>query len=308
MKTFIASLVFCSSFFLTSCATQSVYLQNTVVDGPQVQPPLFITKENRKGDLRIAPRFSINDKTRLEGRATGHSQVDAQGVFQVDTVNNNGVLTFIERKDKNINTFQGRNFTWTPSDFTASLDFDYVAASHVSLVWGANYSTGSSKSFLGANAGAAFSFEDNYTAVRFDVGAHWSTVEYNVEYAIARTGFGSSETRVQFFRENGRASHWNAYGAFTFNTKAPSLPLQFFTQLAINRQTVVDLDRRSDFTNDKSVVLESVSYFLITPGVYFDVSPKSRLLIGLQLRDETALLVAEPGVLLAPFVQFEFGM
>ncbi len=295
---------------LSSCGTQSVYLQNITVTGPQVQPPLFITNESKPGDVRISPRLQLNDKTELVGRASGHSNVNTQGFYQVDTVVSGGNAKYIERNNVNTKTFQGRNFAWTPMRFNASIDLDYVASKSVSLVGGISYASGPSQSFLAANLGVGFFFEGKNLSARVDIGAHWSSVKYDVEYVITSSpfSFGSRETEVAFFHENGKDSHWNSYGALTINTNAATLPVQFFTQLAINRQTVVDLQRRAEFTNDKSEVLESVSYFLITPGLYFNVSPTTRILAGVQLRDETALLEADPGVLVAPFVQFEFGM
>jgi hypothetical protein len=298
------------SFFVTSCGTQSVYLQNLVVEGPQVQPPLFMTRGNAPGDFRIAPRIAVGVGQTLEGRAKGHSNVDSSGRYRVDAVQENGRTRYIERAGANTVPFQGRNFRWEPARLNAAVDFDYVAAKSLALVGGINYSSTAAKSFLGANLGVGFFFESDNVAVRVDVGAHWSSTTYDVAYVVATKpfSFGEAETEVAFFNEQGRDSYANAYGAFTLNTKAPSLPLQFFAQLAINRQTVVNLKRETDFLIDRSSVLQSVSYFIVTPGVFVDLSAKSRVLVGVHLRDETELLEAEPGVLVAPFVQFEFGL
>lgn len=309
MKTLISFLALMLSLLLTSCTTQSVYLQELRVDGPQVEPPLFITKGNAAGEFRIAPRISINDKTPLVGRASGHSNVNASGVYEVRLDTNTG--TYFERKGVNTKIFEGRNFRWEPSRVTASLNFDYMVTNRFALVGGANYSSGSSQSYLGANAGVGFLFEGTNVSSRIDLGAHLSTVTYDAQYVVTNTpfAFSSAETEVRFYHETGKDSYVNAYGAFTINTKAAGWPVQVFTQLAINRQTVVHLTQQSiDRKLDNAEVLESVSYFIITPGLYFDLSPKSRVLVGVQLRDETALLEAQPGVLVSPFVQFEFGI
>lgn len=308
MKTFaFAFLLVAMPLLFISCATQSVYLQQLHTGGPAVTPPLFVTNGNTVDEFRLAPRVSLHDKKWLVGRAAGHSKVNANGVYQLDTIYSNGTIRYVEREGVNKYEFSGRNFSWEPTRFSVSLDADYQATRFVSLVFGANYSSGLSRTFLGANGGVAFSFQAQATAVRIDIGAHWSSVLYDAEYAVATKpfSFGVSETDVVFFHEKGKSSFWNAYGAFTFNTKAASWPLQFFTQLAINRQTLVDLDRRGVTAEGTSVVVGSVSFFIVTPGVYFDLSPTSRLLLGLQLRDETELLEADPGVLLAPFVQVE---
>lgn len=294
----------------SGCATQSVYLQSLSVHGPQSQTPLFITKDNTPGEFRIAPRFSLNDKTPIIGRATGHSNVNAAGVYQVDTVNQNGVVRYFQRSGVNTKPFEGRNFRWEPTKFSASVDFEYLAVSQIAFVGGLNYSAGSSQRFVAANAGVGFLFEGKNIATRVDLGAHWNSVLYDVDYVVTTTPIaaGPNETEVAFFHESGRQSHVNAYGAFTINSKAAGWPLQFFAQFAINRQTLVKIDTQPANVNHESTVLSSGSFFIITPGLYFDLSPSSRVLVGLQLRDETELLEAHPGVLVSPFLQFEFAL
>lgn len=309
MKILLPLAALFMAMLLTSCASQSVYLQNLTVEGPQVQAPLFITKDNKAGEFRVVPRFAINTGQTLVGRATGHSNVNAQGVHQVDTVISNGVTTYIERNNANTKTFQGRNFLWTPTKWSASLDFEYLATDMIALVGGVNYSSTTTQGFLGANFGAGFLFEGKYVAVRVDLGAHVSSVAYDVSYIVPNPplALGPREREVQFFREKRKATEANGYGAFTINSIADHWPLQFFTQLTINRQTIVHIDKRVPNAAE-STVLQSVSYFIITPGLYFDLSPKSRMLVGVNLRDETELLEADPGVLISPFVQFEFGL
>ncbi|MEO8166757.1 MAG: hypothetical protein ABI623_00830 [bacterium] len=301
-----SALVF--PLIVSGCATQSVYLQNLSVRGPQSQTPLFITKDNVVGEFTVAPRFSLNDKTPITGRATGHSDVNAAGVYLVDTVNGNGVTRYIQRNGINTKTFEGQNFRWDPTTFSASVDFEYLAAPQIAVVGGVNYSGGSSQQFVGANAGVGFLFEGKHLATRVDVGAHWNSILYDVEYVVTTTplSLGPKETEVAFFHNSGRASHVNAYGAFTINSKAASWPVQFFAQFAITRQTVVEIDAGS--FNRESTALSSLSFFMITPGLYFELSPGSRCLLGVQLRDETELLVGDPGLLVSPFVQFEFKL
>ncbi len=304
-------LLFSAIFFLlvvSGCATQSVYLQNLSVQGPQSQPPLFITKDNTVGEFRIAPRFSLNDKTPITGRATGHTNVTASGAYQVDTVNQNGITKYIQRNGVNTKTFEGRNFRWEETKFTASVDFEYLAMPQIAFVGGINYSAGTPQNFIGANAGVGFLFEGKNIATRVDLGAHWNSILYNVDYVVTATSIasGPTETEVVFFHDNGRASHINAHGAFTINSKAPTWPVQFFAQFAISRQSVVHIN--VDMFNRESTALSSLSFFIITPGIYFDLSPGSRCLVGLHLRDETELLVGDPGLLVSPFVQFEFRL
>ena len=295
------------ALLFASCATQSVYLQSITVDGPQAQPPLFITRDNTPGDFRVAPRFAVNARQTLVGRSNGHFKVNSQGVYQVDTINANGAVRYYERDGVNTNIFQGRNFSWDATRWDASVECEYIATPMLSLVGGVSYSSAASQDFLGANLGVGFFFEGKNLAVRVDIGAHAATTAYDVQYVVTQLPFwpGSRDTEVFFRHEKGKNSHVNAYGAFTLNSKVTDWPLQFFVQAAINRQTIAEFDTQVS-NAPGATVLQSVSYFILSPGVYFDLSSKSRVLMGMNLRDETQLLEADPGVLLTSFVQFEF--
>lgn len=307
MKTILVLTALCAAALLTSCASQSVYLQNLRSDGSLVKPPLFMTNNPQEGDVRVVPKIAVHVPQTLVGRTHGHSKVNTSGVYQVDTVDENGVVRFIERAGVNKNSFQGRNFRWEPPKINASVDVEYFVTKTFSVVAGANYTPGRGRSFLGAAAGVGFSFESKNLGLRIDLGAHWSSVAYDVEYVVASKLFGDSDARVEVFRESGTSSYLNTYGAFTLNTKITGWPVQGFLQLGINRQKLVELDRQTSFSGN-SLVLQSASFFTLTPGVYFNVVPTLRVVAGVHLSDETELLEADPGVLVAPFLQFEVGL
>jgi hypothetical protein len=294
----------CSALLLASCASQSVYVQQLRTDGTQVKPPLFMTDNPKEGDVRLVPKVAVGIPQKLVGRTPGHSNVNDNGVYQVDTVGSN---EFIERAGVNKHTFQGRNFHWEPPRVTASLDFEYFVTKTFSIVAGANYASSSSRSFLGAAAGVGFSFESKNLGIRVDLGAHWSSVAYDVDYGVATKQFGQTDSRVEFFHETGKSSYLNSYGAFTINTKINTWALQGFLQLGINRLTLVDMTRRTSIT-DNAVVLQSASFFIVTPGFFVEVASGTRIVAGVHLSDETELLEADPGVLVVPFLQFEFGL
>ncbi len=296
------------SLLFGGCASQSVYLQQISVDGPQVQAPLFITNDNKPGEIRVTPRIGINLGQRLAGRALGHSKVNADGIYKVDTVNTNGTIQYFEPDGVNSKTFEGNNFSWLPTKVSASVAVEYVAAKSIAFVGGLSYGANSPENYWGGEAGVGFFFESRHFGVRIDLGAHFSTNRYAVDYVVTDSPF-TFETRrkqVAFYHEEGKKSHVTSYAAFTVNTKVPGWPVQAFTQMTINRQTLVSLTQKAAFS-DESTVLESVSYFIVTPGLYVDLTPKSRVLLGVHLRDETELLTADPGVLLTPFLQFELG-
>ncbi len=296
---------------LTGCAKQSVYLQNTRIDGPLSEVPLFVVGEEKEavGSWRLSVAGSVIPDQRIEGRAEGHTRVNAAGVYQVDTVFTNGRVRYIEPNGVNTRQFEGTNFRWNLASFTGSVWADYRAARSLSIVGGLHYSRGGSQSYLGGTLGVGFSFPGENIGVRIDLGGTWTVVSYDIEYVVTTTlyDFGPPETYVEFFHDRGKAGNGTLYGALTLNSRYPTWPVQLYVQLAIYRQTVADVQRVA-FSNITATVLQHNSFFAITPGLAVPLSSSSRLLLGLRMIDETALLVGEPGVLLAPFAQIEFTL
>lgn len=304
-------LIVLPSLLAFGCATQSVYLQNVQIDGPLSVPPVFLVGEEEEpiGAFRLTVGASVAPNQRIEGRADGHSKVNAAGVYQVDTVVNGSEVRYIERNGVNTHEFEGTNFSWELAPFTASVQADYRVARSLSIVGGLHYSTRKAHSFLGGTLGVGFSFHSENIGVRVDIGTAWTSVSYDVEYAIATTpfSFGAPETYVLFHRDRGKSGNANVYGSLLLNTRYAHWPFQMFVQLAIFRQTVADFQRRTLF-DINAVVLHHNSFFAVTPGMSFTLSSVGRLLLGIRLTDETALLVGEPGVLLAPFACVEFTL
>ncbi|HXG00133.1 MAG TPA: hypothetical protein VNL69_05070 [Bacteroidota bacterium] len=310
MKKSLAVVCSLAGLTLGGCATQSVHLQNTRIEGPLNVPPLFIVEEEEKiGTWRLSMGASVAPDQRIEGRAAGHSKVNAAGIYQVDTVVNGGQVTYIERRSVNTHDFEGTNFWWNLTRFTASLQADYRVARGLSMVGGFHYSRRGSQSYLGGVLGIGFSFHSRNIGVRLDIGGVWTEVSYDIEYVVTNTPFtlNPPETYVLFFSERGKSGNANMYGAFTLNTRYPTWPIQLFVQLAIYRQTVADVERRA-FHDINAVVLQHNSFFAVTPGLSVPLSSSSRFMLGVRLTDETALLVGEPGVLVAPFACIEFTL
>ncbi len=298
------------------CGTQSVYLQNIQVDGPLSVSPVFIVGEQPEsvGTVRLAISASAGPDQRIVGRADGHTDVNAAGVYQVDTVRRGGAVEYIERYGVNTRRFEGTNFRWTLAPLTLTLQGDVQVARSLSLVGGLQYSSNRSRSYLGGLLGMGFSFYGSTIGVRIDLGAMWTEVHYDVDYVVTTrpfSWFGTSDTYVQFFSDEGRSFGGNLYGALTLNTRYSTWPVHLFVQLAIKRQTVVNLEREVYFSNADRVsasVLQHNSFFTVTPGVVVPFAGSGRVVLGIRLTDETALLVGEPGVLLAPFAHVEFTL
>ncbi len=84
------------SLLLTNCTTvkETIYLQGIEVNSPVSPTPINITEQENK-TLILSPRFSIGTTNSVSGMISGHTPVNASGVFQVDTIfNQSGGWTY----------------------------------------------------------------------------------------------------------------------------------------------------------------------------------------------------------------------
>lgn len=298
----VLSLALCA----LGCAHHTVYLQDVRVEAPYASPPLFLSQENSEGDVRVAPRVSVTSGQRLGGRIDGHSKVNDSGVYQLDTVRNGNSVRYFERVGANKNNFQGKNFFWEPTNVNVSLQVEYATSKRIALVGGLDFSSSSGQRYLGAHLGTGFLFQSKTIGGRFDLGVQFTSGQYRVEYVVATSRTGYEDAEVQFLTQEAKEMHAGYYASFTFNTRFEA-GVEAFLQVAISRQNLFDFSAATTLVSDYTVA-QSASFFTIVPGVVVRLSPSTRVLTGIRLGDETALLDADRGVLLAPFVQFEFGL
>src|SRR4030042_1733567 len=145
------------AIFVASCANvnqttvQKIYVQAVQLEGPVNQVPVHITRDSKPHQWRIVPRVDIVNARTFDGQIEGHTGVNSQGVFQVDTVRDNGgnIVGFQEPSGVNSRGFRGRNLEWKLPGVNASLDFDYTLSKDFSVVFGFNYALVGQKDFWG---------------------------------------------------------------------------------------------------------------------------------------------------------------
>jgi hypothetical protein len=294
------------ALFAVGCAQHSVYLQDVRIEAPYASPPLFLSQENVEGGVRLAPRVSVTSGQKLAGRIEGHSRVNDRGAYRIDTVRNGNSVRYFERVGANSYSFQGKNFSWEPTNVNASLQFEYATSKRIALVGGVDFSSTSAQSYLGANLGLGFLFQSRTIGGRFDFGVQFTSGKYYVDYVVATSRTGFEDAEVQFFTKEAKEMHAGYYSSFTFNTRFDG-GVEAFLQVAITRQNLVDFSSSTILVPEYTVA-QSASFFSMTPGVVVSLASSTRVMAGIRLGDETALLDADRGVLLAPFVQVEFGL
>ncbi len=122
LKVFIAVSL---TFFLSSCTTvtDSLYVQDVNVKGPINQPPIRIAGRDSTTFI-ISPKFFINSNRIYNGRIDGHTQVNSEGIFQVDTIINGNEITYKIAQGKNTFDYKGENLHWSIPDYMVGLDLD----------------------------------------------------------------------------------------------------------------------------------------------------------------------------------------
>lgn len=334
MKTsHITIAVLLSGPLLTGCvATEeyTLYLQDVSVTGPITQPPLHITNRKREKPLSITPHMTINannDRT-VAGQIEGHSLVAATGNFQVDTIfNSNHTISFRERPGANVNAFTGHNLRWKLPDATFGVDVDYATSNHLAVSFGANYSAVEGIGLWGYRVGLGLFSEDSAGAIRLDAGLGWQTLAYEAHTVVVKrtTYMFSSDVDEQagFFRDKGTSTPMDFYASLTFNTKYHGWFPGIFVQLAVSRQSLASFKPtiQESFplipvfqgftpevivhdTRDKF----SSTVFVITPGIYFDISPSARLLAGVHINVQTEITEISPSTIVLPLLECEWSL
>ncbi len=333
MKTLhIMFLLLFPAALLAGCVTEeyTLYLQDVNVSGPISQPPVHVTSNKKAGSLSVTPHIAINTNKghTVAGRIDGHSPVDVSGVYRVDTLfSSDHTISFRERAGANNYSFIGNNLLWTLLDATFGVDVDYAISKHVALSFAANYSSADGIGLWGYGAGLGFFSESDKSAIRFDAGIQVQTLAYEAHTVVVTktTPWFSSDTeeRVGFYRDKGTSSPLDFYASLTFNTKYEGWSPNIFAQVAVSRQALASFKPAAPETAPISlppfiylpeVIVHdargkfSSTVFVITPGVYFELSPSARLLAGAHIDIQTDITDSSPGTIILPLLELEFSL
>jgi hypothetical protein len=255
----------------------------------------------------------------------GHSPVDANGNYRVDTIiNSNNTVSFRENGIANTMPFTGRNLHWTTPSTSFGVDLDYTMSNHWTLSAGTSYSSVEGNGLWGYRAGLGVYFENVTTAIRFDVGAQWQELLYNAStaivknpgYVLMRGEAASAGYDVGFFHDKGKSMPMDIYVGFTFNTKREDWFTNIFAQVAFSRQSLAKFkptivepvlfpfpplvmihDERASFSS---------TFLVITPGVYFNFDPAIRMLVGARINHQTQIKESSPDTMILPFLQIDW--
>jgi hypothetical protein len=279
--------------------TQTIYLQDIEVKGPISQPPLHITNGQKAGTVSFSPKVFINNKKSVSAQVEGHTKVNSQGFYQVDTVYNNDGTWYYTESNVNNFTFNGDNLTWNLPDAAMGIDLDICVSNHFAISGGFNYVVQRQKSLIGGSVGLGFYTEKEGNSTRFDAGIIWQSMSYDASSVVvtARSLSGTSSGTVDFFRDRDTENTINFFASLTYNTAFENLPVNFFISAGYFSQTIVGYEPRStdvDFhpITNTTVIKEDLrgeataGFLNVTPGIYKDITDWSRVILGVRLLKE----------------------
>ena len=316
-------------FFFNGCKSpekliKTFHLQEVEARGPVNTSPIHITDSTDTPSFTFSPRFSYNTQKNLKGFVEGHTLVNSQGFFQIDTFfNDDGTVIYRETPGKNNIKYEGRNLTWNTSTLTVGLDIDMKLSQHFALFTGMNYSTQKNTNVWGGIAGLGFFSSKNNIGFRIDGGVHIQEIYYDAYTLVSVTG---SENYILFYHDKNKTTHLDLFVNFTFNTAYKDWAANFFINGGFTGQTLVDFEPKDldpDFylpvppyllpvNINRNVIVndmrgESVASFVhFTTGVYFNVTDESRILIGSRFYFETQIENADKNMFIIPFAQVDF--
>jgi len=321
-------IIFFCIFMLTlfGCTTvETLYLQDVEVTGPINQSPIHIT-DSSGTSVTISARFSYNPEKEMKAKTEGTPHVNEDGLYQVDTIyHNDGTISYKKNSRANSYPYRGQNLTWKFATVTAGLDFDFKLSRSFAIFCGVNYAGGNNKSLWGGTGGIGLFGVNNGIAFRLDAGFHIQSIAYDA-YTIAEikeTSFwGSTDEYVLFYHDIRESTHFDPFVNFTFNTAKKDWILNIFINGGYSVQSLLDFEPRSidydwfflpPFVFNTTYTYDyrgetTAGFVHLTPGIYFNFTEQSRLLIGARFYYETQLNEATKNLFILPMMQVDFSL
>jgi len=311
--------VLCRSLFFAlvslcwiGCATVSTNLQTIDAVGTLHQPAVNLQRTTEEPGIRVSPWLSVNTMTERTGRFPGHTNVNKDGVYAVDTTVSGNEMELTE-SSSNTYTFKGQNFTWQMPRVNAGASFDIDLSERVALMLGVGVASINNEAFWSARTGLGFGFGTEKIQARCDLALTWETIDASASYVQRATTFLSNTTYVNFFSEEQRNMRMGYYGALTLQSTGDDLV--YYAQFALGYTSLMKLtypvgngssqnsqDASSD-DNDPS----KMKFISITPGIAFKVGEGIRLIAGLRMTSDTEIQATNSTFLFTPLCELEFS-
>ena len=310
---------------LTACISKdtvtvtTIHLQEATVSGPINQAPIHLTKETDTPFFTVSPRFSYTNSQQVNTYVSGHTPVNSEGNFQVDTTfYQDGTISFQQTPGANIYEYESNNLTWDIASVTAGIDFDVRFTKNFAAFCGVNYSSTNGRSVWGGTAGLSVLMATSKIGLRLDAGLHIQEFAYDA-YTVEIVNY----EYVFFYHDLGKSGHLDPFINLTINTTSPNAFINFFLNVGYSQQTIVGFtpqdkdetyysnynlfsyDRHREIVEDLRGEA-TASYLNLTPGLFFRLGQSSRLLLGVRIYFDNGLDNATASVFILPMMQVDF--
>ena len=317
----VLKIYFLLSFIilLSSCTTitDTLYVQDVNVKGPINQPPLRVTKKDTAA-FTISPKVFINSKRDYNGLIKGHTKVNSEGFFQVDTFSNENGITYRETPGVNVFEFEGENLHWSLPDYFVGLDIDLPISRRIVLSGGFNFSSKDKTNLYGYRVGLGFLSSKDNIGIRIDGGIIWQKYTFEAASVVIRNFASSSESEVLFFRDRESSVNINHYFSLTINTVYEDLPVNFLLNLGYSGQSLIDYKPRDPdydfYLQDTDYRVEDMrgeayaAFFNASPGMYVNLNEWSRLVFAVRFFFEIDIEDSESSTFIIPMFQFDLSL
>jgi hypothetical protein len=327
-RTTAFALAALSVSFWGGCAvSEKVFVQDAVVTAPGPQLPVHLADNIVPGKLVVSPTIAFGRASKVNARIEGHSKVNAQGIYAVDTVHSgNGTVSF-SPSGQNVQSFTGTNLHWTLPAIAAGVSLDLPISRSFALSGGVSYAASDGVDLWGGHLGLGLMSEGRITGFRFDAGILWTPALYDVGSVVETEYdplFSSNYSRSVFYRDRDQGAEWGWYIGLTLNVRDSSWCVKPFCSMTIARTRLfsfypdhlANLGPMFPATSDlpASTADGSVTVLTFTPGIAIPLGdPGTRILVGARwtllpsLLDEESASMS-PGTIIAPFVQIDVGL
>lgn len=320
---FYLGKIFSISLLISFCScgptvTDTLYVQDVNVKGPINQPPIRVTGKD-SSTFTISPKVFINSNKGYNGLVDGHTKVNSDGIFQVDTAANGNGIHYYESAGANGFEFKGENLHWSLPDYSVGFDLDIAISRKVALSGGFSMSGKDKNNLYGYRAGLGFFSASGNYGIRFDGGVIWQKYSYDASSVIIRED-GSSSKEVFFFRDKGSSVNLNHYLSLTFNTIYDQLPLNFLLNVGYTGQSLIDYEPKN-MDRTYYVIIPNPNYNVedrrgeayaafvnVSPGIYANLNEWSRLLLAVRFFFELDIKDTRNSTFIIPMVQFDMSL
>ncbi len=293
----------------SGCGTTTPQIQSVHLYGAGNRNTIKITKDESQDDLTIRFNLSMNRDKVTSALVEGHSNVNKDGIFEVEPVE--GEEYFIEKAGVNVNKFEGDNFHWRLPEFQTNFELEYNFFSNAAIYGGASYARSVGYDLYGYNFGIGFFREENNWAIRFDIAGTINDMIAEVEYIrVENKPLTDNNTRkVYLFDQFSKEKYLNMNLGLTINTRNSDWFVNGFLSYTLGWQNFYDIKTKpvtiGDFLQPDDLSYDD-SYHSIAIGLYKEIDTIGKLIAGARFTKYTDL----KGRLFIPdyFIQFDFDI